>query len=139
MAQLTRFGVSMDAELLAAFDALIAGKGYLNRSEALRDLVRDAIVQTQWESDAAPTAAALCIVYDHHAGELAKRLAAIQHDHAGEVTAALHVHLDPHNCLEIIVLKGPPGDLQRLANQILSLRGVKHGRLVMTTTGSGLK
>ena len=135
MAQLVRFGVSMDAELLAAFDQLTSRKGYANRSEAIRDLVRDCIVKTEWERDQKPLVAALCVVYDHHAPNLHSRLAALQHEHASQVTATLHVHLDSHNCLEIIVLRGTPSKLRRLADQIISTRGVKHGQLVMTSTG----
>ena len=135
MPQIVRFGVSMDAELLAAFDALVTAKGYPNRSEALRDMVREAIVHRDWHQGAAPAVAALCIVYDHHAGDLPRRLARLQHEHTREITATLHVHLDERNCLEVIVLKGSPAKLQRLADRVISTRGVKHGKLVITTTG----
>jgi len=139
MPQIVRFGVSMDAELLAAFDALVTAKGYPNRSEALRDMVREAIVHRDWHQGAAPAVAALCIVYDHHAGDLPRRLARLQHEHTREITATLHVHLDERNCLEVIVLKGSPAKLQRLADRVISTRGVKHGKLVITTTGKHLR
>ena len=139
MAQTVRFGVSMDAELLAAFDALNARKGYVNRSEAVRDLVRDALVRAEWEREAGPAVAALCIVFDHKTRDLSRRLAALQHEHSGEITAALHVHLDAHNCLEVIVLRGAPDRIRRLADRVISTRGVKHGQLVLTTTGSRLR
>ena len=138
MPQLLRFGVSMDAELLSAFDLLISRKGYANRSEALRDLVRDAIVQSQWASRGEPTVAALCMVYDHHAHDLAAKLTGIQHDYTDHIVSSLHVHLDARHCLEVIVLRGLAGDLQSFADRVLAIRGVKHGQLVMTTTGEGL-
>ena len=135
MSKLVRFGVSMDAELLAAFDHLLSDKGYANRSEAIRDMVRDAIVESHGADDKKPIVAALCIVYDHHAGQLAQRLTAIQHDHGKDITATLHVHLDTRNCLEVIVLRGPAGTLRRLADRLIATRGVKHGQLVIATTG----
>jgi len=139
MAQLARFGVSMDAELLAAFDALITRKGYGSRSEAIRDMVRDSIVQSGWEDDAGPTVAALCLVYDHKARDLPRRLAALQHEHTGQIMATLHIHLDARNCLEVTVMRGKPGKLRRIGDQMIATRGVKHGRLVMTTAGKGLR
>jgi CopG family nickel-responsive transcriptional regulator len=135
MTHLLRFGVSMDAELLAAFDQLIARKGYANRSEALRDLVRDAIVESQWASGDKPTVAALCMVYDHHHSDLSARLTALQHDFTDRIVSSLHVHLDHRHCLEVIVLRGPAGALQSFADRVLAIRGVKHGQLVMTGTG----
>ena len=138
MAQLVRFGVSMDAELLAAFDGLIRRKGYANRSEAIRDLARDALVQAAWDHDAGPAAAALCLVYDHHTRDLSHRLTRIQHDFAENIVSTLHVHLTQRDCLEVIVLQGMPKQLQRLADRLISVRGVKHGQLVATTTGQPL-
>jgi len=135
MGSVVRFGVSMDAELLSAFDHLIEQKGYGNRSEAIRDLVREALIKTRWQEGAVPAVAALCLVYDHDAYNLAKRLTDFQHDHVHRVVSTLHVHLDARNCLEIIVLKGRSDELQRLADQLISTRGVKHGQLVMTTSG----
>ena len=138
MGQLVRFGVSMDAELLAAFDGLIRQKGYANRSEAIRDLVRDALVKTDWEQDAGPVAAALCMVYDHHTPDLTHRLTHMQHDFAENIVSTLHVHLSQHDCLEVVILRGMPSRLQKLADRLLSTRGVKHGRLMVTTAGQEL-
>jgi CopG family nickel-responsive transcriptional regulator len=135
MAELVRFGVSMDAELLTAFDSLIDRKGYKNRSEALRDLVRDTLVQTTWDQDDGPAIAALCLVYDHHVHDLTARLTRIQHDYADSIVSTLHVHLTHDDCLEIIVLKGQPRELQQLADRLISTRGVKRGRLVPATSG----
>jgi CopG family nickel-responsive transcriptional regulator len=138
MTDLVRFGVSMDTELLAAFDALIRRKGYANRSEAIRDLVRDVLIKTEWESDDGPTAAALCLVYDHHVPDLTERLTRIQHDSGELIVSTLHVHLTHRDCLEVIVLKGLPSRIRALADRLLTDRGVKHGQLVMTTTGQHL-
>ena len=138
MSELLRFGVSMDTELLSAFDLSIKRKGYANRSEAIRDLVREALVESQWTSPEEPTVAALCMVFDHHTPDLATKLTNIQHDHGDRIVSTLHVHLDHRHCLEIIVLKGPSSDLRTFADKMLSIRGVKHGQLVMSTTGEGL-
>ncbi len=138
MAKLTRFGVSMDAGLLSAFDDLIERKGYANRSEALRDLVRGALVETQWGAGGGQMVGALCIVYDHHTPDLSSRLTHEQHDYQKYIISSMHVHLDASNCLEVVVLRGPARTLQTLADRIVAIRGVKHGRLIMTTTGEGL-
>ncbi len=138
MSHLVRFGVSMDAELLSAFDHLIERKGYANRSEALRDLAREAVVSARWADKVEPTVAALCLVYDHHLHELSAKLTSLQHDFKHDIASTLHVHLDHRYCLEVIILRGPAGDVQAFADRIIALRGVKHGKLVMTATGAGL-
>ena len=138
MAELSRFGVSMDAELLSAFDALIEKKGYANRSEAFRDLVRDEIIKTKWTESNEPTIAALCMVFDHHMRELSSKLTSAQHEHNEQVISSLHVHLDHNHCLEVVVMKGLAGELQEFSNRMLAIKGVKHGQLVMTATGEGL-
>lgn len=139
MGNLARFGVSMEHELLAAFDELIAEKGYANRSEAVRDLVRQALVARQWQIPRRPAVGALCLVYDHHVRDLANRLTRMQHEHVAHIVSTLHVHLDHHNCLEVLVLRGRSDELQGLADRLIATRGVKHGQLVMTTTGEGLR
>lgn len=138
MSSLVRTGISLDAELLARFDRTIAKKGYGSRSEAIRDLVRELAVATDVAQDKV-VVATLTVVYDHHQPKLSERLIEAQHDCQGKVLATMHVHLDHRNCLEVIIVKGRGAEVQELADQILSLRGVKHGKLVMTTTGKGLK
>ena len=138
MSQLVRTGISLDRELLARFDRAITRRGYGSRSEAIRDLVREHAVA----SDVAENrilVATLTLVYDHHQPGLPHRLIEAQHDYRGKVLATTHVHLDHRNCLEVIIVKGRGTEIQRLADQLLSLRGVKHGKLVMTTTGKRLK
>jgi CopG family transcriptional regulator, nickel-responsive regulator len=138
MGDLIRTGVSIDRDLLGRFDEAIAKKGYQNRSEAIRDLIRDHLVAEEIDENKV-VVGALTIVYDHHRPNLTQKLLEAQHSASGKVLAATHVHLDHHNCLEIIIMKGRGGELKDLANRILSLRGVKHGRLVVTTTGKDLK
>ena len=138
MDQTSRFGVSMDQALLDRFDKLIQSQGYASRSEAIRDLVREALVQHEWQADNVRTVGTVCLVYDHSASDLSQKLNRVQHDSPERVIASLHVHLDEHNCLEIVVLRGRPSQIKKLADQLKSLRGVKHAQLVMGTTGKKL-
>jgi len=138
MGDLVRTGVSLDQELLKKFDAAIAKKGYQNRSEAIRDLIRDHLVAAEIDANKI-VAGTLTIVYDHHRPNLTEKLVEAQHHAGGKVLAATHVHLDHHNCLEVVIMKGRGGELSDLANKILSLRGVKHGQLVVTSTGKDLQ
>jgi CopG family nickel-responsive transcriptional regulator len=130
-----RFGVSMDEELLAAFDALLERKGYPNRSEALRDLVRRALVADLWGDETARVLGAVSIVYDHHQRELVNALLDLQHDAAVEIVCTTHVHLDHHHCLEVILCRGAAGQVRELADHLIGLKGVKHGELMMTGAG----
>jgi len=138
MAKLMRFGVSMEEELLARFDDWVGRHDWANRSEAIRDLVRDRLVEEEWLSGSQPVVASLTFVYDHHVSDLQDRLTRLQHRHHGLVQSALHVHLDHDNCMEVLVLRGPAGDIQALADRILGSRGVKHGRLVRSAVGADL-
>jgi CopG family nickel-responsive transcriptional regulator len=138
MAELVRTGVSIERELLEGFDKLIAKRGYGNRSEALRDLIRDALVAEEVSGNK-PVIATLSMVYDHHRPDLTEKLTQAQHHHHGNVLAATHVHLDEQNCFEVVIMKGPAGEVKHLADHMLSLRGVKHGKLVMTSAGKALK
>jgi len=137
MADVTRTGVSIEPELLDKFDRLIAKRGYKNRSEALRDLIRESLVNEEIEQNR-PVVATLSMIYDHHRPNLSNKLTEAQHDHHGNVLAATHVHLDHDNCLEVVIMKGRSGDVKHLADHMLSMRGVKHGKLVITSTGKGL-
>ncbi|HUU10595.1 MAG TPA: nickel-responsive transcriptional regulator NikR [Phycisphaerae bacterium] len=133
MSELVRFGVSMDKRLLATLDTLAERRGYANRSEAIRDLVRAEQVRESWEGGKGPAIATLTLVYDHHVREATERLTALQHDHDHLVHATMHVHLSHRMCLEVIVMRGQPREIQRLADHLVSARGVKHGRLVATS------
>lgn len=135
MGKLTRFGVSLDEELLEPFDALCAVKGYSNRSEAIRDLIRKALVAEEWQQADGQGAGTLTLVYDHHKNDLARRLTQMQHDEHDIIIATLHVHLDHHNCLEVLILKGEAARVRALADKLISCKGVKHGTFSGTTTG----
>lgn len=134
MAELIRTGVSIEQDLLQKFDTLITKRGYANRSEALRDLIREMLVSEE-VNDNKPVVATLSMIYDHHRPDLSNKLMAAQHHHHDSVLAATHVHLDDRNCLEVVILKGPAREVKRMSDHMLSLKGVKHGKLVMTSTG----
>lgn len=134
MSELTRFGASVDNELLQSFDRLIEGQGYENRSEALRDLMRDALVKSRLETSPEESEAlgSLTLVYDHHARELNDKMNELQHNHHNLVVSVLHVHVSHDDCMEVIVLRGTVREIRSLSDGLLSLKGVKHGRLFVT-------
>ncbi|HTT71231.1 MAG TPA: nickel-responsive transcriptional regulator NikR [Anaeromyxobacteraceae bacterium] len=138
---LERIGISLEDDLLQQFDALIAEKGYVNRSEAIRDLIRDALVQRAWsESDGeGERVAVVTLVYGHDSSNLAQKLAHIQHENHKAVVSALHVHMDAHNCLEVLVLRGSARNVVRMGEGLVSTKGVKYGKVVPATTGEGLR
>ncbi len=138
MSDVIRFGVSTDERLLEKFDALIAEKGYVNRSEAVRDLIRNTLVEDQWADTEADAVGTVTLVYDHHATDLSDKLTEQQHSHHEEILSTLHIHLDTHHCLEVIVLRGRAGEIKRIADALIGTKGVKHGKFVATTTGDGL-
>ena len=138
---LERIGISLEKDLLDRFDRLIADKGYVNRSEAVRDLIRDSLVQRDWAASSGreEKVAVVTLVYDHDSASLAQKLAHIQHENHRAVVSALHVHLDAHNCLEVLVLRGRGRDVSAMADGLVSTRGVKYGKVVPATTGEGLR
>jgi CopG family nickel-responsive transcriptional regulator len=137
-AGLGRFGVAMDRRLLARLDAWVTRRDYANRSEAIRDLVRQGLVEDDWRAGNPVTVAVITLVYDHHVRLLPGRLTAAQHHHVGRIVSSLHVHLDHDHCLEVLVVRGRARALRDLADRLIATRGVKHGRLTMATTGKGL-
>jgi len=134
MDKVERIGVSLDKELLAKFDSLIAGQGYKNRSEAIRDLVRQRLSSESLSDPEANAVAVVCLVYDHHAKMVPQKLIDIQHLHILQAISSLHVHLDRHDCLEVIVLRGPVGRISKMAEGLLSLKGVKLGKINLVAT-----
>ncbi len=138
MGKLSRIGVAIDSDLLKRFDALIAQRGYTNRSEAFRDMIRDDLIQTASASPDSRVVGTLTLVYDHHVRQLSERLTGMQHDHHHNVLSTLHVHLDHDHCLEVLVLKGKASVVQRVADALIATKGVKHGRLTITASGAGL-
>jgi CopG family transcriptional regulator, nickel-responsive regulator len=136
MGELSRIGVAIDSDLLEKFDQHIARRGYTNRSEAFRDLIRDELVDVASESPETNVIGSVTLVYDHHVRMLSDRLTDLQHDSYHNVVSTLHVHLDHDNCLEVLVVRGKAADVRRIADALISTKGVKHGRL--TITGAGL-
>jgi len=133
-----RFGVSIPQQLVEAFDKRIRAKGYRTRSEAIRDVMRDYLVEGEWERHSGPVVGTITVVYDHATRELTHALTDLQHQFHSAVCSSTHVHLDEHNCLEVIIVKGTSREVQAVADRLISTRGVKHGKLVCTTTGMGL-
>jgi CopG family transcriptional regulator, nickel-responsive regulator len=138
MGELCRIGVAIDSELLDKFDRLIAKRGYTNRSEAFRDLIRDELVEKNWESPDSQVVGSVTLVYDHHVRLLSEKLTSLQHDYHKSILSTLHVHLDHDNCLEVLVVRGRSGDVRKIADALISTKGVKHGRLTITTSGAEL-
>lgn len=136
MGQLSRIGVAIDSGLLKKFDGLIAKRGYTNRSEAFRDLIREELIEQAWESPGRIVVGTVSIVYDHHVRLLNEKLTNLQHEHFHQVLSALHVHLDHDHCLEVLVVRGKASDVKKIADALIATKGVKHGRLTITTTGA---
>ncbi len=135
---LVRFGVSLEKDLLRKFDGHIKAKKYTNRSEAFRDLIRQELVKKEWQ-DGREIAGAITLIYNHHKRELLDKITDIQHDFQKIIISTQHIHLDHNNCLEIIAVKGNPKEVQRLADNLKSIKGVKHGTLSMSTTGEEIE
>jgi len=138
MERVIRFSISLEAELSKQFDQWMKKNGYENRSEAIRDLIRDKLVEEEWKDEKKEVVAVLSLVFDHESRELPEILTSIQHGYYHLILSSTHVHLDKHNCLEAIILKGKAGEIKKVANKLLSQRRVKHGRLIFTTTGKDI-
>lgn len=138
--ELARFSIAVPDDLLHAFDAQIKRRGdHANRSEAIRDLIRASLVKEAERTPDAQVIGSLTMIYDHHAGDLTRRLDEVQHDYTAEIVSTMHVHLDHHNCLEILALKGRGARIYELADKLLGLRGVSHGELTCAATGESLE
>jgi CopG family nickel-responsive transcriptional regulator len=138
MGELSRIGVAIDSDLLKKFDELISKRGYTNRSEAFRDLIRDELVEESWEAPDRKVVGTVSIVYDHHVRLLNEKLTGVQHEHYHQVLSTLHVHLDHDHCLEVLIVRGKASEVRKIADTLISTKGVKHGRLTITTSGAGL-
>ena len=130
--KLKRFGVSMAEDLLKDFDEINKRKGYKTRSESIRDLVRNLIVQEKWSTASKDSIGVISLVYNHHIRELDRKLNEIQHKQHANVMSSLHIHLDYHNCLEVIIVKGKSKDINKIADNLINVKGVKHGTLSIT-------
>jgi CopG family nickel-responsive transcriptional regulator len=137
MSTLVRFGVSLDGELLSKFDSLIKGKNYTNRSEAVRDLIRQELISKEWEMGGV-VAGAITLIYDHHKRDVLGKVIDIQHGYQSLIISTQHIHLDHHNCLEIIAVQGRAEEVKGLAATLKSVKGVRHGSLNMASTGKDI-
>lgn len=138
MGTTVRFGISLDEKLLENFDQLIEQKNYNNRSEAIRDLIRASLIEERLGSEESEAVGTVTLVYNHHVRDLSDKLTEHQHSHHEQIVSALHVHLDAHNCLEILVIRGRVREIKQISHELIGVKGVKHGKLVMTTTGDDL-
>lgn len=138
MAKVIRFGVSLETELLEKFDSIIKKRGYKSRSEAVRDLIRERLVSEEWKEEEKETIGILGLVFSHETRELTEALTKLQHEYLDLIISSTHIHLDKHNCLEVIVLRGKSHLIKKISDQFLSTRSVKHGKLLMTTTGKDI-
>lgn len=135
MAEVVRFSISTDERLLDRFDDLISRKGYVNRSEAVRDLIRTSLVDEELRDDETQAVGTVTLVYDHHFSDLGDKLTEHQHSHHESIVSTLHIHLDAHQCLEVVVLRGRVGEIRRLADSLIGTKGVTRGQFVVTTAG----
>ena len=134
MEQVERIGVSLDKKLLSVFDKLIAKQGYQSRSEAIRDLIRQQLSSERLNNPKAEAVAVVSLVYDHHSARLTEKLIGLQHSHVLQTISSIHIHLSRHDCLEEIVLRGCVGEINKMAENIISLKGVKLGRINLVAT-----
>ena len=139
MSEIIRFGVSIDQDLLENYDRLIAERGYTTRSEALRDLIREALIQQKIEMDSdINVLGSLTLVYDHHASNLLREMGNLQHKYHETILSVMHIHVSHDDCMEIIALRGMVSNIVNLANGLLSLKGIKNGKLFLTIPSSDI-
>lgn len=138
MSDLIRFGISLPGPLLKEFDSYIQNENYTNRSEAIRDLIRNTMIKREWEETDHEVAGAIIFIYDHHVRELLKKITDIQHDYYKLIISSQHIHLDHDNCLEIVVVKGSSMEIQNLYKKIKSIKSIKHAELSMSSTGRNI-
>ena len=138
MSDLVRFGVSLEKKLLERFDSFIRERNYTNRSEAFRDMIRQELIKKEWV-EGEDIAGAITLIYDHHRKDLLSKITDIQHNYQKLIISTQHIHLDHDNCLEIVAVRGNPAEVQRLADTLKSIKGVKHGTLNMSSTGKGIE
>jgi len=134
MSHAVRFAVSLDRELLESFDRVIEEQGYNNRSEAVRDLIRDKLVIQNWD-EKEETVGTITLIFNHHLYSLSDDITSKQHEHHALIISSMHLHLDHDNCLEIIAVRGKGKEIRELADALISMKGVKHGKLTLTTSG----
>lgn len=136
--EVSRFSVSLPHKLLTDLDEMVREKGYDNRSLAIADMIRDELVEHRQHDGQQEIAGTITLVYDHHKSHVQEALTKLQHDHMAMIISTLHVHLDHDNCLEVLVVRGAAAPIKSLADALIAAKGVKHGRLTVTTTGKDL-
>lgn len=134
---LKRFTISIEEDLLNDFDTFMQQHHYKNRSEAIRDLIRTRFVENEWAADK-DVMGVITLIYDHHKPQLQEKVTVLQHDYHHQIVSTTHVHMDHDNCLEVIIIRGKAAEVQELANDLIALRGVRYGKLAMTSTGKHL-
>lgn len=135
MDETERFSVSINRKLLKKFDESIKERKYKNRSKAIRDLIREFLIEREWEQAKGEVMGALTLLYDHEVGNIIQKLMAVQHEKYKNIISTMHIHIDEHNCMEIIAIRGLPEEVKEISDSLISCRGVKHGKLVMTSLG----
>ena len=133
-----RFGISADPRLIEKFDGMIVEKSYANRSETIRDLIRAQLVEFAWAENNEDVVGTITLVYNHESKELTEKLEELQHQNHTNIISSVHVHMDGHNCLEVLIVKGKSPEVKNISYRLIGTRGVKHGKLTMTTSGVGL-
>ena len=139
MGILSRIGIALDSELLKRFDRSIARRGYTNRSEAFRDLIRDRLVTEQTAAPDAIVVGTVTLIYDHHASGITEKLTEVQHEHHELVVSTSHAHLDHDSCLEVLIVHGKSAKVEQFADLLIGLKGVQQGRLVMTVPAHAIE
>lgn len=139
MEKIVRFSTTIAPKLLERFDEILEEKGYANRSEGIRDLIRNFVVASEWEHEEGEAVGSLTLLYDHDVRGVSDKLVELQHSHHANILSSMHVHLDEHNCLEVLVIRGRATEIQSISDALIASRGVKHGELVMTSTGEELE
>src|SRR6185437_7151714 len=138
MGTLSRIGIALDSELLKRFDRSIKKSGYTNRSEAFRDLIRDRLVREQTSAPDATVVGTITLIYGHHASGISEKLTDVQHEHHDLVVSTTHAHLDHESCLEVLIVHGRAAQVEHFADLLIGLKGVQHGRLVMSVPGKAI-
>ncbi len=138
MSGLIRFGISMEKDLLERLDREIVKRGFPNRSEAIRDLIRNQLVEIDWSQEEEEVAGTITLIYNHHVRGLSDLLLELQHRHHNMIVSVMHVHLEHEHCLEVMVVKGKASEAKELAGRLIGVKGVKHGKLTITSTGKKL-
>ena len=138
LGKMMRFGISADARLIEKFDGMIVEKSYANRSEAIRNLIRDQLVEFAWTKKNEDVIGTITLVYNHESKELTEKLTELEHQNHANIISSVHVHLDNHNCLEVLIVRGKSPEVQGISYRLIGTKGVKHGKLTMTTSGTEL-